>query len=285
MRHPLTREEPSRRAAAMDLHVHSTCSADGSSSIVDYARQAHSAGLEIIGFCEHVDFDPRDRSYHYLDLARYDREVAQARQAFPELLLLQGVEITYQAGLDGQIGEWLRCHPWDYVVASVHLVDYDDGWAIISEPGPAKAYFGSHTCRQAYVPYFEELLRAVRSGLADVLGHLDLVKRYGTAHYGPLEPRAFADEIRAVLCAIAEAGMGLEINTSGLRQSPREAYPSLQTLRWYRELGGEIVSLGSDAHHARELGASIPDALDLAQAAGFRAIAYFERRQVRWVDL
>jgi histidinol-phosphatase (PHP family) len=269
----------------MDLHVHSTCSGDGLSTIKDYARQARSAGLEVVGFCEHVDFDPRDRDYHYLDLAHYDQEIARAREAFPEILLLQGVELTYQTGLDDQIGDWLEGHPWDYVLASVHLVDYDDGWAIVSEPGTTRAYFGGHTCREAYVPYFDELLQAVRSGLADVLGHLDLVKRYGTAHYGPFEPTAFADEIRGVLRAIVQAGMGLEINTSGLRQSPGEAYPSLETLRWYRELGGEIVTFGSDAHHVRELGSSILDALDLAQAAGFRAVAYFERRQVRWVDL
>jgi histidinol-phosphatase (PHP family) len=285
MRHPFPPEHLSRRAAAMDLHVHSTCSGDGLSTIASYARQARSAGLEIVGFCEHADFDPRDRDYHYLNLARYDEEIAQARGVFPEILFLKGVELTYQAGLDDPIGDWLAGHPWDYVLASVHLVDYDDDWAIISEPDTSKAYFTSHTCREAYVPYFEELLRAARSGLADVLGHLDLVKRHGTAHYGPFEPGAFADEIRTVLRTVVEAGMGLEINTSGLRQSPREAYPSLEVLRWYRELGGEIVTLGSDAHHVQELGASILDASELARAAGFRAAAYYERRQVRWVDL
>jgi histidinol-phosphatase (PHP family) len=285
MRRYVQDERPSRGAAAMDLHVHSTCSSDGRSSIRDYARQARSAGLMAVGFCEHADFDPRDRDYHYLDLARYDRELARAREEFPEVLLLQGVEITYQAGLNGQICSWLSCHPWDYILASVHLVDYDDGWAVVSEPGTAKAYFAAHTCHEAYVPYFEELLRAARSGLADVLGHMDLVKRYGTAHYGPFEPRAFSAEIRTVLRATIEAGMGLEINTSGLRQSPGEAYPALKVLRWYRELGGEIVTIGSDAHHVQELGASTLDAWELAQAAGFHAVAYYESRQVRWVDL
>jgi histidinol-phosphatase (PHP family) len=269
----------------MDLHVHSTCSSDGLSSIGDYARQARSAGLWAIGFCEHVDFDPRDRDYHYLDLARYNQELAAAREAYPEVLLMQGIEITYQAGLDDEIRRWLSAHPWDYVLASVHLVDYDDGWAIVSEPETAQAYFTTHTCQAAYLPYFEELLRAARSGLADALGHLDLVKRYGAAHYGPFEPRAFSAEIRTVLRATVEAGMALEINTSGLRQSPGQTYPGLEVLRWYRELGGEIVTIGSDAHHIQELGASSLDAVQLARTAGFRAIAYFENRQVRWVDL
>jgi histidinol-phosphatase (PHP family) len=79
--------------------------------------------------------------------------------------------------------------------------------------------------------------------------------------------------------------MGLEINTSGLRQLPAEPYPDLTVLYWYRELGGEVLAVGSDAHHVDDLGAGIVEALTLARQAGFRAIATFERRQVRWLDL
>jgi histidinol-phosphatase (PHP family) len=269
----------------VDLHVHSTCSVDGASSIADYARRATSLGLVDVGFCEHVDRDPRDRGYDYLDVARYDREIAIARAMLPEMQLRQGVEINYQACLEDTLRTWLAAHAWDYVVSSVHLVDYADGWAIISEPDTAAAYFAAHSQRQAYVPYFEELLRAARSGLGNVLGHLDLIKRYGAAQYGSFHPAAFEGEIRAVLRAAIEAGAGLEINASGLRQSPGEPYPTLTVLRWYRELGGEILVVGSDAHHAADLGAGVLEASRLAQEAGFRAIATFERGNVRWIDL
>jgi histidinol-phosphatase (PHP family) len=270
---------------SVDLHVHSTCSVDGMSSIVEYARRARDQGLAEVGFCEHVDLDPRDPGYDFLNLARYDRGMAMARTAVPGVQLRQGVEITYQAGLEGALRAWLADHPWDYVVASVHLVDYADGWAIISEPAAMGAYFAGHSERQAYTPYFEELLRAVRSGLGDVLGHLDLVKRYGVTRYGPFAPPAFEEEIRAVLRAAVAAGVGLEINTSGLRQSPGEPYPALAVLRWYRDLGGEVLTVGSDAHRAADLGAGIAGALDLARQAGFRAISTFEGRRVCWLDL
>jgi histidinol-phosphatase (PHP family) len=79
--------------------------------------------------------------------------------------------------------------------------------------------------------------------------------------------------------------MGLEINTSGLRQSPGEPYPGLTILQWYRELGGEILTLGSDTHHTNSLGAGLAQAQDLAQAAGFRAITVFEQRKGHWIDL
>jgi histidinol-phosphatase (PHP family) len=269
----------------LDLHVHSTCSVDGTSSIAEYARRAAELGLAEVGFCEHADFDPRDRSYGFLDLLRYDREIAAARAEVPGIRLRQGVEITYQASLEKEIRDWLSGHAWDSVVTSVHLVDYADGWAIISEPRANESYFATHTQREAYAPYFEELLRAAQSGLGDVLGHFDLVKRYGTESYGRFEPTAFEDEVRAVLRAVVEGGMGLEVNTSGLRQRPAEPYPASKILRWYREMGGESLTIGSDAHHARHLGAGIEEALNLARAAGFRAITTFEARRPRWIDL
>jgi histidinol-phosphatase (PHP family) len=269
----------------VDLHVHSTCSADGESSIEEYAQQAEILGLAEVGFCEHVDLDRRDRGCGYLDLDRYDREIAAARATTHGVRLRQGVEITYQSGLEASLVAWLAGHAWDYVIASVHLVDYTDGWAIISEPEAMGAYFAGHSQRQAYGPYFAEFLRAAQSGLGDLLGHLDLVKRFGVRHYGPLDPAAFEEEIRETLRAAAQRGMGLEINTSGLRQSPGEPYPSPTVLRWFRELGGEVLTVGSDAHQAGDLGRGIAQALAMAQEAGFRAVATFEERRVRWTDL
>jgi histidinol-phosphatase (PHP family) len=197
----------------------------------------------------------------------------------------QGVEIAYQCTREKEISDWLAAHAWDYVVASIHLLDYADGWAMISEPRTTNAYFANHSQREVYVPYFEELLRAVRSGLGDVLGHLDVVKRYGTAHYGPFEPLVFEEEIRTVLRAIIDEGLALEVNSSGLRQGTGEPYPGLAVLHWYRELGGEILTVGSDAHSTDDLGAGIPEVLDLVRSAGFQAIASFEARRLRWIDL
>lgn len=276
-------KRPSR--PRVDLHVHSTCSADGGSSILEYARLAANVGLVEVGFCEHADFDPRDSGNGHFDLRGYERELASGRAATRDIQLRKGVEVTYQSSREEEIRAWLAGARWDYVVLSVHLVDYQDGWAIISDNEAAASYLANHDQRQATIPYFEEVLRAARSGLGDVLGHLDLVKRFGTSHYGPLNPKVFEAEIKEVLRAAVEAGTGLEVNSSGLRQRPGEPYPSLTVLRWYRELGGELLTVGSDAHHASELGANIEDVCGLAREAGFEAIATFEERQPHWLDL
>ena len=267
--------------AAVDLHVHSTCSADGVSTMAEHARRAVELGLRAVGFCEHADFDPRDTGYGTLDLDRYDRELAATRTNLSGVALSQGVEITYQATREAEIRTWLAERPWDYVVTSVHLVDYCDGWVLVSQPGAMSEYYVDHTERESYLPYFEELLRAARSGLGDVLGHLDLIKRYGTERYGPFDPTRYESEIRAVLHAAASAGMALEINTSGLRQAPAEPYPGLQVLCWFHQEGGRLVTIGSDAHQAADLAAGTRHALELARAAGLSLVTSFQWRQVR----
>jgi histidinol-phosphatase (PHP family) len=283
----------SRGSPLLDLHVHSALSADGESSIGDYARRAAQLGLNDVTFCEHIDFDPRDSATGFFDAERYGGEFDATLSLTargdgdppPGVRLHKGVEITYQSGREAEIRYWLGRHRWDMVVLSVHLVDYADGWAIVSERDSAGAYFLTHDPGQAYVPYLEELLCAAQSGLGDVLGHFDLVKRYGVAHYGSFRPQAYEEEIRAVLRTAIQHGVGLEINTSGLRQAPAEPYPGRTVLDWYQELGGEILTIGSDAHHVAHLGAGCAEAAELARSVGYRAATVFEERQPRWIDL
>ena len=164
----MTHHTPSNGPGLLDLHLHSTCSVDGASSIAEYARRAVELGLAELGFCEHVDLDPRDRGCNYLDPVHYAREIVAAREEMaaraqladpmmpPSVRLRQGVEVTYQASRADEANAWLAGGDWDYVVISVHLVDYADGWAIVSEPEAMGAYFAAHSQRQAYAPYFEE---------------------------------------------------------------------------------------------------------------------------------
>ncbi|MBN1660879.1 MAG: histidinol-phosphatase HisJ family protein [Anaerolineae bacterium] len=251
------------------------------STIAEHAQQAARLGLRAIGFCEHADFDPRDRSYRTLDPTRYDRELDAARLLATGVDFSQGVEITYQASREDEIHTWLGERTWDYVVVSVHLVDFADGWTMVSEARAVQDYYSTHTQQESYQPYFEELRRAARSGLGAVLGHFDLVKRYGAAHYGAFDPADLEQEIRTVLHVAATAGMAIEINTSGLRQAPREPYPGLQVLRWFRQEGGRLVTIGSDAHQASDLAAGTSHALELARAAGLTLVTSFHHGQVR----
>lgn len=270
----------------VDYHLHSTCSVDGFSSIADYCQRASELGLVEIGFCEHADFDPRDRGYDYFDYPAFRRQIETQRERFDHSLVVRAaVEVTYQASKEEEIALFLADKRFDYVVGSVHLVEDGADWAMISEAEHCGRYFVQRTVQAAYRPYFAELRRAVASGLFDLIGHFDLVKRYGVGYYGSFDPAIFDDEIHDILELAVERGVGLEINTSGLRQPPRETFPGLAILKRYRQSGGEILTVGSDAHSVADLGGGIAQAVALARRAGFRAITLFEERELRWVDV
>ncbi len=266
----------------LDYHLHSTCSVDGISTIAQYCRRAAEQKFIEIGFCEHVDFDPRDRGCGFFDYALFRRQIEAQRKRYGDSLAIRvAVEVTYQASREEEIREFLRGKELDYVVGSVHLVEDGREWAMVSEEGRCERYFARRSVREAYQPYFAEVRRAVESGLFDFIGHFDLVKRYGVRYYGPFAPSLFAAEVCEILKLAVERGVGLEINTSGLRQAPDETYPDLEVLRWYRELGGRILTVGSDAHSIKDLGKGIAEALGLAREAGFEAAALFEKREPR----
>jgi len=270
----------------VDYHLHSTYSADGFSSIADFCQRALELGSVEIGFCEHADFDPRDRCYDYFDYTAFRRQIETQRQRYGHSLAVRAaVEVTYQASREEEIALFLADKELDYVVGSVHLVEDGMDWAMISEDGRCGRYFEQRTVQAAYRLYFAELRRAVASGLFDLIGHFDPVKRYGVGYYGPFDPAVFADEIHDILELAVEKGVGLEINTSGLRQAPQETYPGLAILKCYRHLGGEVLTVGSDAHSVADLGGGFSDALALACQAGSRAIALFEERNLRWADI
>jgi histidinol-phosphatase (PHP family) len=272
----------SERTALLDYHLHSTCSTDSISTIAQYCRRAAEQRFIEIGFCEHADFDPRDYSHDFFDYALFRRQIEAQRESYGDSLAIRAaVEVTYQASREEEISEFLKGKELDYVIGSVHLVEDGQEWAMVSEEGKCERYFARRSVREAYQPYFAEVRRAVESGLFDLIGHLDLVKRYGVRCYGPFDLSLFATEIREILKLAVERGVGLEINTSGLRQAPHETYPGLEVLRWYRELGGRILTVGSDAHSVEDLGKGIPEALCLAREAGFEALTLFEKRKPR----
>jgi histidinol-phosphatase (PHP family) len=261
----------------VDTHFHSSHSGDSDALLNALCRQAPRLGLTHICPTEHADFDPRDPYYNELNVGAYSRDLEACRAELDgRVVVLKGVEVDYQPRFDARVRDFLARHPFDFVIGSVHFVD---GLYV------GDALLETHDRDTAYRRYFDAVRVAAASGLFDVLGHLDLLKRHATRRWGTFDAARYADEIEAVLRAAVETGTGLEINTSGLRQAPAETYPRLETLRRYRELGGEILTLGSDAHRTANLGKDVREGLELARAAGFKAIAVFVARQPQWLDI
>ena len=189
-----------------------------------------------------------------------------------------GAELTFNRRWEDDVRTHLARYRYDYTIGSVHDWPESPYW-----PSRVRGWVRGRSLDEVVAPYYAEVAAAARSGLFDTIGHFDVVKRY-------LHPMITADDLAArpdlqepALLAIAESGTALEVNSSGLRYPGAETYPSAATVARFRELGGERVVVGSDAHSrgsfAHRLEASYRHLTD----AGFEALTF--RRGAEWVRI
>ena len=256
-----------------DWHVHTHHSPDSQASIAAMARAACAAGLAGVAFTDHVEWMPKDGATGFLKPPAYFAELDELRTRYNgRLQLLAGMEVGDSHRFPAETREIVSAWPWDYVLGSLHWVGGQPAW----EPEMFAAGVAV-----AYTRYFDELVALAQEGEYDVLAHLDLVRRDSWTvcrQVLPVEP--YAEPIREALRAVAARGKGLEINTSAWSMGLDEPCPGLTILRWYRELGGEVLVFGSDAHRPEHVGKNFDRARDLALAAGFTRLARFEQRRI-----
>jgi histidinol-phosphatase (PHP family) len=258
----------------IDYHVHTAHSCDSTAAMRDQCAGALAAGITEIAFTEHWDPDPRDPWDCELDAEAYFRDIEACRAEFgPQGLTIRaGVEIGEPHRYWEEVGPWLDRYPFDLVIASVHFIPYGNLWE-------DEAYTYPDHVEQ----YFKEEVAMLGHGGFQILGHLDVVKKESAP--GTFDPRRWEREIRAVLQACIDSGAAVDINAKGLFATPQEIYPSETVLRWYREMGGEKIALGSDSHQPADF-ARLRKSLALAKAVGFTESARFEaRREIKPVPL
>lgn len=243
-------------------------------------QSALERGITEIAFTEHFDGHPLDICRHYYQPAQYFERLAAARERFaPQGLAIRaGVELGEPHIYHAEQVPVLDQYPYDIVLGSLHWIGNDNVFD--------RDYFRTHDLKSVLEAYFTELEQVVRAGGFDVLAHADVFKRAAFGVYGPQDTTNWEDWVRPVWQACIETGIGIEINTAPLRRGVPEVHPGPAMLRWYREMGGEILTLGSDAHQPDHVGWALEDAVDLARAAGFERVAIFEGRQVvRWAAI
>jgi histidinol-phosphatase (PHP family) len=249
----------------IDTHMHTAFSHDSNVLLELYAAQAAQLGIREIVITDHVDFMPGSPGYRYFD---YDvrRKVIHdtANRWAGKVAIRHGVELTYEIRYEEEIGEYLRKHSFDYSIGSVHAVA-DSPYA---RPNIA-AFVSGKTVAQAVAPYFTEVEAAARSGMFDTIGHLDQCKRWLQPWFSPADFATIPESYEPLLIALVESGTALEVNSSGLRYPERETYPGSWVVARFRELGGERVTVGSDAHLPSSFAFGLEEAAEIVAAAGF----------------
>jgi histidinol-phosphatase (PHP family) len=145
--------------------------------------------------------------------------------------------------------------------------------------------FHDATPSEVYGAYYREYLRMINSNLFDIAGHLDYPKKYGNRIFGLFKYENYKEMIDPILEAIIERNMVIEINTKGWRSEAREQYPSTDILSRYKKLGGQYVTIGSDAHRPLDVGSYFKNALKLASEIDLQPVVYATRQLFPWGNL
>lgn len=260
--------------APLDYHMHSNASCDSRASMAEMCRSAMSRGIYEVAFTEHLDLHPDDSCTRYYKPEVYFERLAAARHELAPhgMMIRAGIEIGEIHRWGDEIRPILEAWPYDVVLGSMHWVG--DNSVFDAE------FFRTHTEQETIEAYFIELEQMVRVGGFDVLSHPDVIKRVAYTVYGHFDITQWEDVVRPVWQACIDMGIGIEINTAGLRIEVNQAHPAIEALRWYREMGGELLTFGSDAHRPEHVGYGLASVMDIARQAGFDHVCSYEQHQV-----
>ncbi|WZL73981.1 histidinol-phosphatase HisJ family protein [Clostridiaceae bacterium 35-E11] len=258
--------------------MHTNFSADCDTPMEDIIKQCVTLGVDTVMLTDHVDFDYPDDIDYEVDFTAYRKEIQSLKEKYPQMKILMGVEIGYMGHLQEKLNELIDTYPFDFVIGSIH--------AYKGKEFCKNGFFNGKTQKESYQEYFE----AVRHMVADydnfdVVGHLDFIVRYGDFLKKELSYRDFQEMIDEILMLIIQKGKGIELNTSGIRYGLDVMHPSKDILKKYLEMGGEIITLGSDSHRAKDLFRDFDQAIKDLKAIGFQKITQFKQRQPHFIKI
>ena len=264
-----------------DSHTHSENSPDGNHSVICMCEQAINNGFSGIAITDHMEANDFEKDNYRARMQQSVFDIKRAQQLLGDRLLIScGVELGQALQNKEAALEILNSYDFDFIIGSLHALegkldfyywDYNDPGIVIHD---------------SLVQYYQQQIELAKWGHFDVMGHITYPIRYiwGRSRI-PVDLNLYMDLIDQLLRTLIENGRGIEVNTSGLRQELGTTLPDLPLLKRYRQLGGEIITIGSDAHYAEHVGAGVEYAMDLLRQAGFEYFTFYKERQPRMLHL
>lgn len=271
-----------------DYHVHTEYSDDSLYPMEEVVRDAIRLGLDEICFTDHVDYgikpdwdgpepivwrrggsgEPDKIPLANVDYPRYEAEIRKLQEKYRgQITLRMGLEFGMQVHTIPLYEKLFARYPFDFILLSVHQVEDKEFWNQDFQRGRTREEFNRR--------YYEELLALVRRYRHySVLAHPDLIARYDSA--GPWPFEKLRPILTEILKTVIADGKGIEVNTSCHRYGLKDLTPSRDILRLYRELGGTVLTIGSDSHKKEHLGAFIRETMDELKEMGFEQFCTFE---------
>jgi histidinol-phosphatase (PHP family) len=263
-----------------DTHMHTHHSGDSDAVPELMVQAAIDKGLSGLCFTDHFDYDyPDEPELFLLDFDSYQKETDSLRRQYEGILpILWGIEL----GLQPQVADMNRRvthdYPFDFIIGSSHVVHGTDPYY--------PHYYEGRTEDAAYREYFESILENLQTDVDfDVYGHIDYVVRYGPNQNRYYSYKKYADVIDEILRTLVVKGKGIEINTAGFKYGLGHPNPTEEILVRYRELGGEIITIGADAHAPEHVAYAFDRIPEILRQAGFRYYSVFSGRKPQFFPI
>ncbi len=257
---------------ASDSHNHSSCSPDGKDTVSAMCSRAAELGLYAYTLTDHCECQKYELQYRPRVKTAWEE---MEKAASGPLRFYRGIEMGQPNQAPEAARDALAGRDYDFIIGSIHNIRGFEDFFFLDYTEEEPDFID-----RLLSAYWQELLEVIQWGNFDSLGHLTYPLRYIEGDHGiPVDLSKHKNQIDQVFSALIRAEKALEVNTSGLRQKIGCTMPDLPLLARYRELGGRLVTLGSDAHCAEDLGKGIDVGMELLQQAGFTEFAVYEKRK------
>jgi len=268
-----------------DFHLHSSFSDDSDADMKDIMNQAISLGMKEICITDHYDMD-----FPYLEEApdmhfdlptdEYYAYMSKIKEEYKDKIDLKiGIELGFMPSTIEKLNNFTTSHKeFDFYIGSLHIIDNMDPYY--------PRYFMDKDETTAYYHYFDTILQVAKGFKGyNILGHLDYILRYGPTKADNFNFNDYKDVFYELFKMIIPEGKGIEVNTGGIYKGLGFAHPKLEILRMYKELGGEIITLGSDAHTPNYIGHGFNDVRELLITEGFKYYCTFANQKAKFYSL
>lgn len=263
-----------------DYHNHTDFSADCDTSAEKMIEKAIELGLSYLCITDHMDPDMNFPGLDFtFDLKEYFKKHSEWKERFHDkITILTGIELGLQPHIGKELSDILAYGDYDFAIGSAHVCDKVDPYF--------PEYWKDKTEYQGTYRYFEYILECIHAyDDFDVFGHVDYIVRYGPTKSENYSYEKYQDVLDEILKTLISKNIGLELNTAGLKYGLGFAHPHIDILKKYKELGGEIITIGSDAHKPEHLAYDFHKVPAILEEAGFRYYTIFKNRKPEFIKL
>lgn len=269
-----------------DYHLHSNFSGDGLFTMESMVERGIQLGLKKMCMTEHMDYFYKDETGNLsdefiLDTDSYRQKLFELKEKYcNQIELLFGIELGLHPAAASKNQMLISSYLFDFVIGSSHMCHDSDPYF--------PAFYENRTDEEAYREYFLSIAENVNSfSDFDVFGHLDYVVRYGKTKNRNYHYKDYQDIIDSLLRYFIDSGKGIECNTGGLNPKYQlgTTNPCPEIINRYKELGGEIITIGSDAHRPEHMCYGFDTAAEILKSCGFRYYTVFKNRKPEFIPI